>query len=110
MKKLFINPGHSDRDPGAVGFVRERDLNVRTAEFMRKALEDYAVQTQVYSDDSLTKVCQKANEWDADLFVSIHFNAGGGDYPTFTLNIDSHYVDEHLKKLTGDRNLKKYVL
>ena len=43
------------------------------------------------------------------LLEDISFNAGG-DYPTFTLNIDSLYVDEHLQKLTGDRNLKKYVL
>lgn len=43
------------------------------------------------------------------LLEDISFNAGG-DYPTFTLNIDARYVDEHLQKLTGDRNLKKYVL
>ena len=43
------------------------------------------------------------------LLEDISFNAGG-DYPTFTLHIDEKYVDEHLKKLTGDRNLKKYVL
>ena len=43
------------------------------------------------------------------LLEDISFNAGG-DYPTFTLNIDRRYVDEHLQKLTGDRNLKKYVL
>ena len=43
------------------------------------------------------------------LLEDISFNAGG-DYPTFTLKIDKKYVDEHLKKLTGDRNLKKYIL
>ncbi len=43
------------------------------------------------------------------LLEDISFNAGG-DYPTFTMNIDKKYVDEHLQKLTGDRNLKKYVL
>ena len=43
------------------------------------------------------------------LLEDISFNAGG-DYPTVTLNIDAKYVDEHLQKLTGDRNLKKYVL
>ncbi len=43
------------------------------------------------------------------LLEDIAFNAGG-DYPTFTLTIDRKYVDEHLQKLTGDRNLKKYVL
>ena len=44
------------------------------------------------------------------LLEDISFNAGGGDYPMVTLNIDRKYVDEHLQKLTGDRNLKKYVL
>ncbi len=43
------------------------------------------------------------------LLEDISFNAGG-DYPLFTLNITRRYVDEHLEKLTGDRNLKKYVL
>lgn len=43
------------------------------------------------------------------LLEDISFNAGG-DYPTVTLKIDKKYVDEHLQKLTGDRNLKKYVL
>ena len=43
------------------------------------------------------------------LLEDISFNAGG-DYPLFTLNISRRYVDEHLEKLTGDRNLKKYVL
>ena len=44
-----------------------------------------------------------------DLLEDISFNASG-DYPMFTLTIDRAYVDEHLAKLTGDRNLKKYVL
>ncbi len=43
------------------------------------------------------------------LLEDISFNAGG-DYPMFTLHIDKKYVDEHLQKLTGDRNLKKYIL
>ncbi len=43
------------------------------------------------------------------LLEDISFNAGG-DYPLFPLYIDEKYVDEHLQKLTGDRNLKKYVL
>ncbi len=43
------------------------------------------------------------------LLEDISYNAGG-DYPTFPMQIDRKYVDEHLQKLTGDRNLKKYVL
>ncbi|MBQ8885316.1 MAG: ATP-dependent protease ATPase subunit HslU [Clostridia bacterium] len=43
------------------------------------------------------------------LLEDISFNAGG-DYPPFTLQVTGQYVDEHLSKLTGDRDLKKYVL
>ena len=42
-------------------------------------LEHYPCQTRVYSGDSLDAVCEDANRWGADLFVSNHFNAGGGD-------------------------------
>ena len=34
MKKIYINPGHSDRDPGAVGYETERKLNVKVCDFM----------------------------------------------------------------------------
>lgn len=44
------------------------------------------------------------------LLEDISFNAGGDDYPIFTLTITAQYVDEHLVKLTGNRDLKKYVL
>ncbi len=44
------------------------------------------------------------------LLEDISFNAGGDYYPTVDMKIDKRYVDEHLEKLTGDRNLKKYVL
>ena len=44
------------------------------------------------------------------LLEDISFNAGGGDYPTVSLTINGQYVDDHLSKLTGDRDLKKYVL
>ena len=44
------------------------------------------------------------------LLEDISFNAGGGDYPTVTVEIDRKYVEEHLAKITKDRDLKKYVL
>lgn len=82
MKRCYINPGHSDKDPGAVGYETERDLNVRTAKFMDAHLRDhYTVETKV-TDGSINDtrtVCKEANAWKADLFVSIHNNAGGGD-------------------------------
>ena len=82
MKKIYINPGHSNKDPGAVGFQQERKLNVLVSEFMNAhLLENYQVQTKVTDGNinSVSKAAAEANAWGADLFVSNHFNAGGGD-------------------------------
>lgn len=82
MKKVFIDPGHSSVDPGAVGYEVERDLNEKTAKYMNEHLLKYYVcETKVdpVSNNSLSAVANSANVWGADLFVSIHNNAGGGD-------------------------------
>ena len=79
-KKIYINPGHSDSDPGAVGYETERVLNEKVSGYMNGyLLANFDCQTRVYSNDSLGAVCEDANQWGADLFVSNHFNAGGGD-------------------------------
>lgn len=44
------------------------------------------------------------------LLEDISFNAGGGDYPVVPLTITGQYVDEHLEKLTRNRDLRKYIL
>lgn len=80
MKKIFINPGHSETDTGAVGYEIERRLNVAVSKFMNEyLLEHYDVQTRVKSGDSLYALCDEANTWGADLYVSNHFNSAGGD-------------------------------
>lgn len=90
MKKIYINPGHSDRDPGAVGYETERELNVKVSDFMnRHLLEQYDVLTKVTAGalGNLAAIAEEANAWGADLFVSNHFNAGGGDgYETLVHN------------------------
>lgn len=81
-KKIYINPGHSDKDPGAVGYEKERDLNVRTAKYMNAYLRDKyecELKKTAGSNNSLSAVAAEANAWGADLFVSIHNNSGGGD-------------------------------
>lgn len=82
MEKIYINPGHSDVDPGAVSYETERKLNIKVAHYMNQhLLANYICQTKVTDGNvnSTTIVCQEANKWKADLLVSIHFNAGGGD-------------------------------
>ena len=82
MKKIYIDPGHSKNDPGAVKYAVERDLNEKVAKFMNEhLLATYVCETKVcpITTSSLTTIANEANKWGADLFVSIHFNAGGGD-------------------------------
>lgn len=87
MKKIYINPGHSDTDSGAVGYATERKLNVAVSKHMNEyLLEHYVCETRMNpgSMDSLAAICKDANNWGADLFVSNHFNAAGGDgFETF---------------------------
>lgn len=81
-KKIYINPGHSDTDPGAVGYETERKLNVAVSKHMNEyLLENYDCQTRMNPGtmDKLAEIADDANKWGADLFVSNHFNAAGGD-------------------------------
>ena len=82
MAKIFIDPGHSISDPGAVGYEVERDLNEKVSQFMNEyLLANYVCETKVdpVTNKSLSAVAESANAWGADLLVSNHFNAGGGD-------------------------------
>lgn len=82
MKKIYINPGHSDKDPGAVGYAVERKLNVKVSTYMSEYLQaNYVCETRMNPGTmgSLYAITNDANEWGADLFVSNHFNAAGGD-------------------------------
>lgn len=81
-KKVYINPGHSDTDPGAVGYETERRLNVKVSQFQRDhLLENYTCEVRMNPGTmgNLAAIAADANSWGADLFVSNHFNAGGGD-------------------------------
>lgn len=81
-KRIYINPGHSDTDPGAVGYETERGLNVKVSEYQRDhLLENYDCEVRMNpgSMGNLSAIAEDANTWGAELFVSNHFNAGGGD-------------------------------
>lgn len=81
-KKIYINPGHSDKDPGAVGYEVERELNVKVSNYQKDyLLANYDCEIRMNSGTmgNLYDISNDANKWGADLFVSNHFNAGGGD-------------------------------
>lgn len=86
--RIGINCGHTlDGQPGsgAVGLIREsaetRAVGNALIMSLTKAghkvyncTDDYAISTQ----DNLNKIVEIANKQTLDLFVSIHFNSGGG--------------------------------
>ena len=80
---VFLDPGHGGRDPGAVyNGLREKDLNMSIYHKLRSELEKlgYTVLTSRDSDvyvDYVTERSEMVNKTDADVFISIHFNATG---------------------------------
>ena len=81
-KKIYLNPGHSNVDPGAVGYETERKLNVKVTEFQKShLLANYVCEVKMTDGaiNSTSKVAAEANAWGADFICSNHFNAGGGD-------------------------------
>ena len=82
------------------------NINLEFDEGAIERIAEVAVDLNSTSEDIGARRLHTVMEY---LLEDISFNAGG-DYPMFTMKIDKKYVDEHLQKLTGDRNLKKYIL
>jgi N-acetylmuramoyl-L-alanine amidase len=84
MPKIWIDPGHGGTDPGAVanGIV-EKNINLIVGLKLKELLEQKNIQVGITRTDdtyySLTKRCDLANDFKADLFISVHHNAGKGD-------------------------------
>lgn len=83
-KKVFLSAGHGGKDPGAVGNgLKEKDVNLQMllackAELERHGITVVASRTKDENDPVGDEVLE-ANRSGADLAVSFHNNAGGGD-------------------------------
>lgn len=101
-KKLYWNDGHSKTDPGAVGYVVERKVAVKVGDYAIAHLKaNYEVSIKRSTGDvgSLTYICNEANKFGADLFVSVHFNAGGGNgYEALVYNKDNYQLGRVFEK------------
>lgn len=83
--RICIDMGHTPTSPGASGYIDElkedRALGARLiAELERRghAVTDTTAPDWMAYPDEVDHRVGKANATDAELFVSIHFNAGGG--------------------------------
>ena len=84
MSKIFLDPGHGGSDSGAVGNgILEKNINLTAALECADKLQKLGLQVLMSRttdvDVSLDERCKMANDWNADYFISIHHNAGGGD-------------------------------
>ena len=80
--KIFLDPGHGGKDPGAIGpsglheAAVALDVAERTMRFLTAAgHEVFLSRTQNSVTLELGERAQMANQWGADLFISIHCNA-----------------------------------
>ena len=80
MAKVFLDAGHGGKDPGAVGNgMQEKNITLPVTLEVGKILErhgitvGYSRKTDVYV--SLEDRAEKANNFNSDIFVSIHCNA-----------------------------------
>lgn len=85
--KIVLNAGHTltGAGSGAVGHINESQETRRLVRAVKHYLTGKGHEVIIDTIDKansqgayLWAVCDRANKTDADLFVSIHFNAGGG--------------------------------
>lgn len=83
MSKVFLGVGHGGKDPGAVGYIKEADVNLQMALACKEYLEANGVQVQMSrtrdENDDLNEEIRECNAFNPDLAVDVHNNAGGGD-------------------------------
>ena len=82
-KKVFIGVGHGGSDPGAVGYLVEKDVNLTMATACCNFLTAYGVDVKMSrtkdEDDTVSQEVAECNAYAPDLAVDIHNNSGGGD-------------------------------
>lgn len=85
MVRIFIDPGHGGIDSGATGNgLVEKNLTLQIAKEIERILrEEYdGVETKMSrTGDETVRLAERtnaANRWQADFYISIHINAGGG--------------------------------
>ena len=87
--RVFIDPGHGGNDPGAIikkERTFEKTLALDIALRLQKHLTNAGFVTTLSRTDnkttlSLDERCIMANQWNADMFISIHINSSTSAIP-----------------------------
>ena len=90
MAKVYLDPGHGGIDPGAEGCgKKESECALAVARKVMELLPGRYFEARMsrnsqnipdnnHPNSDLNRRAREANAWGADIYVSIHLNAGGG--------------------------------
>lgn len=84
MAKVFLSAGHGGSDPGAVAYgMQEKNINLAIMLACNDVLCSHGITTVLSrtkdENDPVSEEVKEANASKADIAVSFHANAGGGD-------------------------------
>ena len=103
---ILTNTEHSLTQQYAV-LLAVDNIDLRFTPDAIEAIAEISEEINLTSEDIGARRLHTVMEF---LLEDISFNAGGGDYPVIPVEINRAYVEEHLSRMTKDRDLKKYVL
>lgn len=80
--KVFVGVGHGGYDPGAIGYIVEKEYTLKTAKIVEEHLKaagiEYMLSRDADIDTTMESKLKLCNDYDPDLIIDIHFNAVGG--------------------------------
>lgn len=119
MYKVFLGVGHGGNDCGAVAnSLREADINLNIALSCQEVLIKHGVEVLLsrYKDenDPVEEEIKECNNYNPDIAIDIHTNAGGGDgfevYRHSALGSNSkklaEYIEKEARELNNSRGIK----
>lgn len=96
-KVIFIDPGHGGIDSGAYYYgIKESDLVLDVSKRLRTLLQDTGYSVIMTREDDThvdfrTERSRIVNETNADIFISIHFNATGLGHGSSATGIETYW-------------------
>lgn len=109
---IALDPGHGGEEEGAMYYgLMEKDINYKMAELVKKELEQYPNVTVFLTRDgdeqvSLSERAKRAKEAEADILLSLHFNASASHQS----NGASVYISTAEKYRNDLRQFADYLL
>lgn len=105
IKKVIIDFGHGGKDPGAIGYVTEKDVTMSVGLALKHVLTQNGLEVALTRPDdrylTLKERYELANKLGGDLFLSIHCNAADNTSGNGT---ETYYYSDKNKPLAEKIN------